>query len=360
MFRLIKMRSQKTGLPPGTPVHVGEKKTEVIKITVIDYDKDSFEMRVTQTVEECFVYKGKSTVTWINVDGLHEVSSIEKLGRCFDLHPLIVEDILNTEQRPKIDVFDTYIFIVIKMHTWNEETREINGEQMSLILGDNFVITFQEKEGDIFDEVRNRIKNDKGRIRKAGADYLAYSLMDAVVDNYFRVVENVGEDIEDMEEELITDPTPKTLHKIHFLKREMIFLRKSVWPLREVISRLGREETDLVKDSTKIYLRDIYDHVIQIIDTVETYRDVISGMLDVYLSSISNRMNAVMKVLTIFAAIFIPLTFIVGLYGMNFNTDKSPFNMPELNWYYGYPFALGLMLLVSLIMLLVFKKKKWF
>ncbi|OGW38280.1 MAG: magnesium and cobalt transport protein CorA [Nitrospirae bacterium RBG_13_39_12] len=360
MVRQIKGRSKKSGLPPGTPVHVGDRKTEIIKISLIDYDKESFEMRVTQTVEECFAYKGKPTVTWINVDGLHEVSSVEQLGNCFGLHPLTIEDILNTEQRPKLDVFDTYIFIVVKMHTWNEKTKEITGEQMSLILGDNFVITFQEKEGDIFDEVRNRIKNNKGRIRKSGADYLAYSLMDALVDNYFRVLESIGEDIEEMDEELIKNPTPRTLHKIHFLKREMIFLRKTVWPIREVISRLVREETGLIKDSTKIYLRDIYDHIIQIIDTVETYRDVISGMLDVYLSSISNRMNAVMKVLTIFAAIFIPLTFIVGLYGMNFNTEKSPYNMPELNWYYGYPVALGLMLFVSLIMLFLFKKKKWF
>lgn len=352
--------SQKAGLPPGTPVYVGEKKTEEVKITIIDYDREHFELRVVPTVEECYTYKEKPTVTWINVDGLHEVANIEKLGKCFDLHPLIIEDILNTHQRPKIDIFDKYIFIVIKMHTWDEKSREIYSEQVSLIFGENFVITFQERGGDVFESLRDRIKNDKGKIRKLGADYLAYALVDTVVDNYFKVLESIGDEIEAIEEELVTNPTPETLNKIHFLKREMIFLRKSVWPLREIINKFQREETTLVKDSTNIYLRDLYDHTIQIIDTVETFGDVISGMLDVYLSSISNRMNAVMKVLTIFAAIFIPLTLIAGIYGMNFNTQESPFNMPELNWNFGYPFALGLMAFIGFTMLFFFKKKKWF
>ncbi len=360
MFRFIKKISQKKGLPPGTPVYIGEERTGQVKVTIVDYDVDNFEMRQAVTAEECFSSKEKPGITWINVEGIHDISLVEQLGACFGLHPLIVEDIVNTEQRPKVDISDDYIFVVMKMITWDQSAKGIQVEQVSLIFGESFVITFQEKPGDSFSTVINRIRNNKGRIRKSGADYLAYTLTDYIVDNYFKVLENVGEDIEDMEEELVADPTPETLHRIHFLKREMIFLRKSVWPLREIISLLEREDTPLIQETTLIYLKDIYDHTIQVIDIIETYGDLISGMLDVYLSSISNRMNAIMKVLTIIATIFIPLTFIAGLYGMNFNTAKSPFNMPELNWYYGYPFVLGVMVAIGVIMLIFFKRKKWF
>ncbi len=359
MLKSLRRRSKKAGLPPGTPVHVGEKKSEEVKITIIDYDKDNFEMREARTVEECSTYRNKTTVTWINIDGLHEVSFVEGIGKCFDIHPLIIEDILNTEQRPKIDIFDNYIFTVLKMHIWDERTKEIKVEQISLIFGKEFVLTFQEMQGDVFDAVRERIKNGKGKIKGLQADYLAYVLIDAVVDNYFKVLENVGDEIENIEEELLTNPTPQTLNKIHLFKREMIYLRKSVWPLREIISKVEREESSLIQDSTNIYLRDLYDHTIQIIDTVETFGDVISGMLDVYLSSVSNRLNEIMKTLTTFAAIFIPLTFIAGLYGMNFNTQLSPLNMPELNWYYGYPFALGIMAALGISMFIYFRKKRW-
>ncbi|MBI4826195.1 MAG: magnesium/cobalt transporter CorA [Nitrospirae bacterium] len=353
-------RSTKSGLPPGAPVFVGEQKAEQVKITVIDYDEINVEIREVHNVEECFPFRERPTVTWINVDGLHDVPIAEKLGEHYNIHSLVIEDLLNTEQRPKMDIFDDYIFIVLKMLTYNQETKFVDVEQASIIIGSNYVITFQENIGDIFDPIRDRIKLNKGRTRKAGADYLAYSLIDAVVDNYFKVIENIGEEIEIIEDELVINPKPETLQKIHSLKREMIFLRRSVWPLREIIGTLERDETTLIKESTSIYLRDLYDHTIQVIDSVETYRDMISGMLDVYLSSISNRMNEVMKVLTIFAAIFIPLTFIAGLYGMNFKTENSPLNMPELNWYYGYPFALGLMAAVAITMLFFFKRKKWF
>jgi magnesium transporter len=359
MLESFKKSSDKAGLPPGTPVHIGEKKTEQVKITLIDYDKDSFEEKEVHAVEECFPYKEKPTVTWINITGLHEVSTVEKLGGCFDLHPLVLEDILNTDQRPKMDTFEQHIFIIIKMHAYDIENREVNSEQVSIIFGKNFVLTFQEIEADVFDQIRNRLKNNKGRIRKDGADYLAYSLVDAIVDNYFKVLDGINEEIEIIEDEVVTNPIPATLQKIHNLKRELIFLRKSVWPLREIIGILARDDSPLIKKTTKIYLRDLYDHTIQVIDTVETYRDIISGMLDVYLSSLSNRMNEVMKVLTIFAVIFIPLTFIAGIYGMNFNPEKSPFNMPELNWYFGYPLALGLMIIIGLVMLISFKRKKW-
>ena len=357
--KLVQKRSEKAGLPPGTPVYVGEKKVEKVRITVIDYDGETLEEREVDTIEECFQYKEKPTVTWINIDGLHEVSITEKIGKCFGLHPLIIEDIMNTEQRTKMDGFDEHIFISMKMHSYNGDAGEIHSEQISLVFGQNFLLTFQEKPGDIFDPVRNRLRSSKGRIRKNGADYLCYALVDSIVDNYFKVLEGVGEEIESMDEELVTNPTPETLHKIHFLKREMIFLRKSVWPLREIIGGLEREETNLIHGSTHIYLRDLYDHTIQVIDTVETFRDMISGMLDIYLSSVSNRMNEIMKVLTIFAVIFIPLTFIAGIYGMNFDSSRSPFNMPELGWYYGYPFALGIMAAVGITMLIYFRRKKW-
>ena len=360
MAKLIQKVSKKAGLSPGTPVFVGKKHAEKIRITAIDYNADIFDMKEIDRIEECFPFKEKPTVTWINVDGLHEITVIEELGKYYGWHPLIVEDIVNTSQRTKADIFDEYIFISLKMLAYNSEAKNLDVEQLSLIVGDNYVFTFQEKVGDIFDSVRNRIKNSKGKIRKMGADYLAYALLDSVVDNYFKVIENIGEEIEFLEEELVSNPMTGTLQRIHELKREMIFLRRSVWPLREIIGSLERDEVPLIQESTHIYLRDLYDHTIQVMDMIETFRDMISGMLDVYLSSISNKMNEIMKVLTIFAVIFIPLTFIAGIYGMNFNPEKSPLNMPELNWYFGYPFALGLMVTAGVGMLYYFKRKKWF
>lgn len=360
MLELLKFSSKKTGLPPGTAIYVGEKKTDKVRVSVVDYDRENYETFFPEDIKECEQFKQKPTVTWVNIDGLHEAQKIETFGECFGLHPLTIEDILHTTQRPKMDVFDEYVFLVIKMPRLNTETNQIEMEQISFVISGNYLLTFQELEGDTFDAVRNRIKNNKGRIRRMGVDYLAYALMDSVVDHYFAILEQVGEQIELLEEELVVNPSPETLQKIHFLKREMILLRKSVWPLREVISGLQRDEVPQITEAINFFLKDLYDHTIQVIDTVETFRDIISGMVDIYLSSVSNRMNEVMKVLTIFAAIFIPLTFIAGIYGMNFNPEKSPFNMPELNWAYGYPFALGLMLTLGIGMLIYFKIKKWF
>ncbi len=353
MRRLIRKRSEKAGLPPGTLVYVGEKQVEKVKISIIDYDENQITEKEAATIEECFPFKDKPTVTWINIDGLHEVDIIEKLGNYFGLHPLLQEDILNTEQRPKLEESENYIFLILKMISSGGEDEEIKAEQVSLILGNNFVISFQERQGDVFDAVRDRIRKSRGRIRKVGADYLAYALLDAIVDSYFSVLENVGEKIEDTEQQLTTNPSPQTLQLIRKLKNEMIFLRKSVWPLRELISGFLRLETSLVQQSTGVYIRDVYDHTIQVIDTIESYRDMISGMLDIYLSSISNRMNEVMKVLTIFASIFIPLTFVAGIYGMNFE------NMPELKWQWGYFGLLGLMAVIVIILVIFFKRKKW-
>jgi len=353
MPELMKKRSKKAGLPPGTLIHIGEKKTEEVKITIMDYDEIQLQEKEAKTFNECFPYKGRPTVTWINVDGIHQIETLEKLGECFELHPLTLEDVLNTDQRPKMEDFGDYMYIVLKMFSYNDKNNEILIEQVSFILGSNFVLSFQENVGDVFDPIRERIRSGKGRIRKMGADYLLYSLLDAIVDNYFIILEKIGEQIEFIEERLIINPASKTLNIIHKLKRDMLFLRRSVWPLREVISGMERGEFSLIKGTTKIYLRDVYDHNIQIIDTIETLREMLSGMLDIYLTSISNRLNAVMKVLTIIATIFMPLTFLAGIYGMNFKY------MPELEWKWGYFLILLVMFAIGISMLFYFKKKKW-
>jgi magnesium transporter len=288
------------------------------------------------------------------VEGVHQVEAVEKLGNCFGLHPLVLEDILNTDQRPKMEIYGDYVYIVLKMLYGSGPRRLVETEQVSLILGSNFVISFQEGiEGDVFDPVRERIRSGKGFIRKMGADYLAYSLIDTIVDNYFVILEGLGERVELLEEELLVHSTTTTIQEIHKFKNEMILVRRMVWPLREVISGLGRRESPLIKETTEIYLRDVYDHTVQVMDTIEVYREMLSGMLDIYLSSVSNRLNSVMKVLTIIATIFMPLTFIAGIYGMNFKY------MPELEWRWGYPAVWLIVAVIGISMLIYFKKKKW-
>ncbi len=357
--RYLKKRSHTLGLPPGSLVHVGKKRSEPIEITVFDFDEAQFDEKTIDHIEKCFTYRDTDTVTWINIDGVHDAKFIESIGSHFGLHPLVLEDIMNTGQRPKIEFFDEHVYFVLKMLYSDGKTKEIQAEQISIILTKNVVISFQERSGDIFDSIRDRIRGGKGRIRKMGTDYLAYTLIDAIVDHYFVIMESIGEVIEDMENELVENPQPETLQSIHRLKSDIIFLRKSVWPLRELISSLLRDENQLFSEATTIYLRDVYDHTIQVMDAIESYRDMISGMLDIYMSSVSNKMNEVMKVLTIFASIFIPLTFIAGIYGMNFNPDVSPFNMPELNWFWGYPMVIFVMIMMTGIMLFYFKRKNW-
>lgn len=354
MKAIVKKRSQKAGLPPGSLVHIGQKGTGDIKITVMDYDESEFMEKEFKSMDECLLFREKPSVTWVNVDGVHDTEVLSKLGECYGFHPLVLEDILNTDQRPKLEDYDEYVYIVLKMLYYNKDMTGIMTEQISIVAGSNFVFSFQEGiEGDVFGHLRDRIRNNKSRIRKLGADYLVYSLIDAIVDSYFLILEKIGEEIETLEERLVTDPTTDTLHQMHRLKREMIFLRKAVWPLREVISGLERVDSPLIKDSTRFYLRDIYDHTIQVIDTVETFRDMLSGMLDIYLSSISNRLNSVMKVLTIIATLFMPLTFIAGVYGMNFK------HFPELEWRYGYLMFWVLTIFVVVSMLFFFRKKRW-
>jgi magnesium transporter len=351
MPRRQKRLSTKAGLPPGTLVPVGVDRGGSVRITLLDYDEKHFEEKVVETIEETFPFKGTPTVTWVNVDGVQDTDLIERAGKHFGIHPLVLEDIVNTGQRPKMEDFGDYIFVVLKMLYLEKD--EVRSEQVGIILGRDFVLSFQERPGDVFEPIRDRLRNAKGRIRKMGADYLMYGLVDTIVDNYFAILEAFGERIECIEGELIDKPSPDTLQVIHSLKRELIFLRKSVWPLRELISGLERAESPLIADTTPIYLRDVYDHTIQVIDTVESYRDMVSGMLDTYLSSVSNRMNEVMKVLTIIATIFIPITFVAGIYGMNFQ------NMPELSWPWGYFGALSVMGGISIVMVVYFRRKRW-
>jgi len=354
MTKHLRALSKASGLAPGTLVHVGERRSEKVRITVIDYDEKNVVEKTLDKIEDSLPFKDAPTVTWLNIDGLHDLTIVEKVGEMFSLHPLILEDVVNTTQRPKLEDYDSCVFVVMKMLYDTAHGDSVIAEQVSMIMGKGFVITFQEQEGDVFEMVRTRIRQGKGRIRKKGADYLVFSLMDSIVDKYFSILETFGESIEEMEETLAKDPTPDKLKLINRMKREAMTLRRSVWPLREIISGLQRQESSLVKKESVPYFRDLYDHTIQVMDTIESYRDMISGMLDIYMSSLSNKMNEVMKVLTIFAAIFIPLTFIAGVYGMNFEY------MPELKWHYAYFGVLALMLAVALTMLGFFKKQKWF
>lgn len=345
--------SKKAGLAPGTIIHIGEERTERPRITLIRYNKESFEEKIVENVEECLFKREPGTLTWINIDGVHQVDIIEKVGAHFGLHPLIMEDIVHTDQRPKMDDFESYIYLVIKMLQFDEETYNVKAEQVSIVLGQDFVLSFQETVGDTFNPLRERLRSSKGRIRSTGPSYLAYALMDSIVDNYFLVLEKIGEFLEVLEDEMIESPTSEILQDIHEIKNEIIYLRKSVWPLREVITRIERSESPLIEDMTMVFFKDLYDHTIRIIETAETYRDITSSIMDVYLSSVSNKMNEVMKTLTIISTIFIPLTFIVGVYGMNFT------NMPELSWKWGYHTTWIVMVVICISMLIYFHRRKW-
>jgi len=353
MARIINRGEKQAGAAPGTLIYVGDRQVKDVEVTVIEYTESELNEYRMENVSECCVFLKSEPISWMNVAGIHDVEVLQKIGECFGLHTLVLEDILNTNQRPKLEAFDGYIFLVVKMITYDKAISEIHPEQVSLILGENFVISLQEDGADVLEPVRNRLRGGKGRIRKSGADFLAYAIVDAVVDNYFSVLESLGDEIEELEVALVEHPAKDTLKRIHILKRELIYLRRAVWPLRECVNILLRDESALVHEETKVFLRDLYDHVVQVIDAVETLRDLVSGMLDVYLSSISNRMNEIMKVLTIISTIFIPLTFIVGVYGMNFD------DMPELRNPYGYPVVIGVMAFIAGSLLYFFRRKRW-
>jgi len=369
--RMMPSYAGKKGFPPGTLTHVGSVYTDTIKIRQTDFGATGADSREFGRWEDLLPLQRVREIAWIEISGIHDVKAVEQIGQQFSIHPLVLEDILNTTQRPKFEEYDDYLFLVMRIPFANKETGstgassrkkadlktnhglEIAFEQVSILFGKDWVLSFTESDRQIFAPVRERIINGKGRLRGQGPDYLAYALLDVIVDQFFVVLEELGESIEFLDEELVQQPDPASLRQIHAFKRQMMYLHKAVWPVREIIGAFERCGSRFCSPETGPYLRDTYDHIIQVIDTVETYRDLISGMLDIYLSSISYRLNEVMKVLTIISTVFIPLTFIAGVYGMNFE------NMPELKWKYGYFSVLGLMLTVTLVMLRYFRRKKW-
>lgn len=351
--KLFRGTGKKVAAAPGTLQFTGAHKTEDILLKVLDYTPQGLVETELENIQESFSFRDSDSVSWINIDGLHDVALLGDIGNHFGLHPLVMEDVVNVRQRPKTEDHDSYFYIVCRMAVFDEATLHVKTEQLSVILSRNLVLSFQERSGDIFEPVRARIRNTNGRFRRHGADYLAYALLDAVVDNYFVVLERLSDEIEILEEELLSRPSNEILEKVHGMKREMILLRRSAWPLREALNALVRSDSHLIAEGTLVYLRDVQDHAIQVVEVIESFRDILSGLQDLYLSSISNRMNEVMKVLTIVSTIFVPLTFVAGIYGMNFEF------MPELGWKYSY---LGFWLLILLLgagMLTFFRRRKW-
>jgi len=353
MNRLVDRVTKAPGSAPGMLMHTGQRKVETVRIRLIDYDADKLIEKTMEGVDECFPYADRPPVTWVNIDGLHDTAVAETVGERFGVHPLVLEDVLSPNQRPKVESYDGHFLVVLRMLSFEEESDSVVSEQVSLIVGEKYLFSFQERFGDVFEPVRERLRTGRGRIRSRGTDYLAYALIDAIVDHYFRILELMGDTIEELEETVIAEPSEDVLHRIHHLRREMLVIRRAVWPLREALGQLYRGELPLITQETQLFLRDVYDHTVQVIDTTETLREVLSGAMDLYLSGVSNRMNEVMKVLTIIATIFIPLGFFAGLYGMNFEY------MPELGIRWAYPALLTFMAVVSGGMLIAFKRKGW-
>ncbi|MCH4553513.1 MULTISPECIES: magnesium/cobalt transporter CorA [Aestuariibaculum] len=348
-----KKQNKKSGLAPGSVIYTGDKSDKNLFIEVFDYNKEQCIEKELHSIEEAFDFKLTDCVSWININGLNHVDSIEKLGNHFSLHPLVIEDLVSISQRPKIDEYEDYLFVVLKMLHLDAEEK-LNYEQVSFILGPNYVLSFQESEGDVFGSVRERIRQGKGRVRTMQSDYLLYILMDAIVDEYFSVIETLGDKIEDLEADIFEGTIDESATKnIQELKKEVLKVRRSIFPLREVINRIEKHESDLIQQRTKTYYRDIYDHLIQVTENIDIYREMIWSLMDMYMTTISNKMNEVMKVLTIMASIFIPLTFIAGIYGMNFEY------IPELHYKYSYFILWGVMIVLFIAMLIYFKRRKW-
>ncbi|MBW4432488.1 MAG: magnesium/cobalt transporter CorA [Pelatocladus maniniholoensis HA4357-MV3] len=330
------------------------------KIVLIDYSSTEAISKEVETPEECAAYLDTKSVTWVDVRGLGSEDILQRLGQVFELHPLVLEDVVNVPERPKVEDYEDQLVIIARMVMPKKKSHGFHSEQVSFVLGKHYLLTVQEEpKRDCFEPVRSRIFKNKGIICKNGTDYLAYALLDAIIDGFFPVLEKFGERIEDLEDEVIAQPTPKTLKKIYKVKRELLQLRRAIWPQRNALHKLIQDDSEMISHEVRIYLRDCYDHAVQVIDMVETYRELASGLMDVYLSAVSNRMNEIMKLLTVISAIFIPLTFIAGVYGMNFNTEKSPYNMPELNWYWGYPACLLVMAVIAVILLYIFWRRGW-
>lgn len=358
-----KVRRKPPGQIPGTPVHTGEQRVEHVLMTVHDFDEEHYDVIPITKIEKSEPYLKDKSKTWIQVRGLHDIEKLQSVWHYFNLHPLVQEDIVSTSQRPKVEFYEDHIFVVLRMITHKKADDGIvhlHTEQVSIVLGENYVLSFQETDEPVFDPVLKRLELSTTRLRKHGTDFLAYALIDTIIDHFFHALDEIGEHIEKVEELILEEPRKEHLHKIHALRRDLIFFRKSVWSLRDGINSLIRDDHVLVSQEVKVFLRDVYDHLVQVIDNIETSREMVFGLFDMYMSGLSNRMNEVMKVLTIIATIFIPLTFIAGIYGMNFDPDVSPWNMPELNWFYGYPFSLAIMALLAGGMMLYFWKKGWF
>jgi len=349
---MFKHTPKQVGLPPGSLVHVGAVKVEQPIISFIGYAEHRFERQDDITLQQCLTARTETGVNWINLYGIHDIDLLRSLGEAFDIHPLVLEDILNTTHRPKIEVYDRYLLVILKMISSNQE-QKVEIEQMSFVLGENFILSFQERPGDVFNGVRERLQRANGRIRNRGADYLLYALLDSIIDHYFHVLENIDDRLAYFEQELISDSALDSMNQIHFFSKELLLLRKAIWPVRDLVTQLQNDDSGLTRETTGIFLRDLYDHVVQAIDNVEAFRDTTTSLLNLYMSISGNRMNEVMKLLTIMASIFIPLTFIAGIYGMNFE------NMPELKANWGYPLVLLLMCGCAIGMLLFFKRKRW-
>ncbi|MBE0501626.1 MAG: magnesium/cobalt transporter CorA [Desulfuromonadales bacterium] len=351
---MFSSKATEIGLAPGTLVHIGEQKIDRPELSIIDYDPTRFTRQDDVSVDDCLPFIDSPSVSWINLYGLHDIALIDRLGQAFGVDPLALEDILDTAHRPKFEEFDDYTLVILRMLSIDEEEDRIVSEQISFILGKGFVVSFQERHGDVFSGVRSRLQRKSGRICSRGSDYLVYALIDSVVDSYFHILETIGDHLTQLEQDLIDNPSQDCLKRIYTFKTELLQVRKAIWPLREVISEMRREESLHIDPTTQVFLRDLYDHTIQVVETVEIFRDTVSGLLDLYMSSASNRMNEVMKILTIMASIFIPLTFIAGVYGMNFEV------MPELKWRFGYAGIWTVMITIFVGMVTYFKRKRWF
>lgn len=354
MAESLSTASEKSGLPPGSLIHVGDVLETVTGMSVIDYSKDHIEEQMIQSIDEILKYKDSDTVTWVIIEGLTNVDIVERIGTIFGIHQLVLEDILNTNQRPKFEEYDDHLYIVLKCLLLEDEQLTVNYEQISLLVLKNFVFMFKEKKDALFQPVQQRIRTSKGRLRSLGADYLTYAILDYIVDQNFILTDSLDEVLTSLEDDLLdSEPTQDMIFKIQRLKREIISIRRYISPIRELLAGMLRSESELINESTHIYLRDVSDHATRVIESIESYRDILTGLLDIYISSVSNKMNEVMKVLTVFASIFIPLTFLAAIYGMNFEY------MPELKWKWAYPFLWTVFITIPVVLLIYFKRKKW-
>lgn len=349
----LKRNKSKVGLPPGSLVFSGTERSHNISIEHIAYSTNKYFEEAINSIKDIEVSPDSDNIHWINLNGVHNTEVIKDIGEKFNIHKLILEDVLNTHQRPKADFYNEHIFVVLKMLVYDKDSQSIDSEQVSIVAGSNYLISFQEKAGDVFDPLRKRIESSSGKIRTLGTDYLLFAIMDIIVDNYFILLENLGDEVEKYETELIDNANKDILNRIYYLKRENLLLRNAVWPVRELVSQFEKTDSPLIKKKNIIYYRDLYDHTIQVIDNVEIYRDLLSGLIELYYTNTGNKTNEVMKVLTIISTIFIPLTFIAGIYGMNFKY------MPELEWHWAYFSVWGLMIVIFILMIWYFKQKKW-